>query len=896
VVTRTGTRRLFGSRSIQDRARADRRPSARAWAGGTLATLSIAAGSAAAHGFGERYELPLPLSLYLFGGAAVVALSFVVFGLFLREPKAERADARLDLSAGALGRTLLHPTLRRLVKFAAVGLFAVTLLAAFIGDQNPYRNLAPTLVWIIWWVGFAYVSAFVGDLWRLINPWANLFEASSWLVQRLSGRRLSLDAAYPAALGAWPACTLLLAFAWIELVYPSPAVPLHLGWLAIAYSFVTWSGMFLFGRAAWLENGEAFALFFGLLSRLAPTETVKGRLYLRPFGAGLRQHLSLPLSKVAFVLLMLSSVLYDGLLATPQWADFESSLAPALSGVGPWGPVVAKTLGLIGLWLLFVGAFLAISAVMSALAGHRPGALDVARAFALTLIPIVLGYHVAHYLVYLLIQGQYIIPLVSDPFGFGCNLLGTADYRVDIALAGARFTWYLALAAIVVGHVAAVYLAHARAPAVFKAPGAALRTQIPLTGLMVVYTFIGLSIIAEPIVDTRAAAEPTSITTEIAVPAHAVLPDALSGRLRPLPSGTVAKLKLTCKVLGSGFQDGTRTTAADLLYAFAFAYRWGQRAEGEERYDPVVDAATAAMREHLVGLRVAGVDAVSKSFRIGDVNFVREIFTVETFLNVARDDVDWNAAVAPPFSTVPWHLLVLMEEAVVRGWAAFSQAEARRRGLPWLDLVRSNELAPKLAALVAQFEAEGYRPDALEQHVGEDAARQRWAALAGFYKANHHFLVTNGPYMLKRWSDDSVTLDAFRDLSYPLGVGSYDVYALPRRGFITRVTRSGASLVVSGDIEVVEKFQRSHRLVRTPLTSLPAVVRQRAAPECRFVVADQTGRIVLSGAATVGSNATFVIDLAGKLSPGTYALSAYIAVNGNAMNPEIYRSTVSISP
>ena len=99
----------------------------------------------------------------------------------------------------------------------------------------------------------------------------------------------------------------------------------------------------------------------------------------------------------------------------------------------------------------------------------RPEPLEVARSFALTLVPIAIGYHVAHYLVFLLVQGQYIIPLLSDPFGCGWNLFGTAGYRVDIAIAGARFAWYAAVAAIVIGHMIAVYLAHLRAMAVFCA-------------------------------------------------------------------------------------------------------------------------------------------------------------------------------------------------------------------------------------------------------------------------------------------------------------------------------------------------------------------------------------------------------------------------------------------
>jgi hypothetical protein len=270
---------------------------------------------------------------------------------------------------------------------------------------------------------------------------------------------------------------------------------------------------------------------------------------------------------------------------------------------------------------------------------------------------------------------------------------------------------------------------------------------------------------------------------------------------------------------------------------------------------------------------------------------VRELLTFEVYLDIAPADPDWNAAVAPPWSTLPWHVLALMEEAVSRGWAAFSEAEAKRRGAPWLDLVRSPELNARLAALVADFEARAFRPEALRAYVSDEEARRRWRALAAFHQASGHFLVTNGPYKLKGWSPQSVTLEAFRDLSYPLGVGSFDAYAVPRRGFITRVDRDGDRLTVSGDIEVVEKFQRSYRLVRSPLKSVPGPTLQRAAPECRYVIIDEQGRVALAGTALPGPDASFRINLKDRLpSAGNFTFSAVIAVNGNTMNAEIHRT------
>jgi hypothetical protein len=853
---------------------------------------------ASAHGFGQRYELPLPLSLYLFGAAATVALSFVVLGLFVRRRSAPRAHARIDLLDNPVGRTVGGSAVVWSLRLAVLALFLVAILAGLLGNQNPYRNIAPTLVWIIWWVGLAYVSAFVGDIWALVNPWRTVFDAADWLYRRVGvGSELGLRRPYPQALGVWPACMLLLAFCWIELVYANAAAPAHIARLAVAYSALTWTGMLVFGRDVWLQHGEVFSLVFGTFARFAPTEAKDNRLLLRLPGAGLLDDRQVSTSMMAFVLLLLATVLYDGLTGTGEWTEMEGALRAHVPGSAETSGMAIKTAGLFVLWGLFLGAYLGISTVMSRVAAGRSSPIEIARSFALTLVPIAIGYHFAHYLVFLLVHGQYIIPLLSDPFGYGWNLFGTAGYRVDIAIAGARLAWYAALAAIVTGHVTAVYLAHMRALRVFEPHRVALAAQVPLTALMVLYTFIGLSITAEPIVESRAAAQRTAVAAErVAVPENAVLAQARTGLLQPVGPDKTARVKLTYKVLGSAFHDATKTDVADLLYAYAFAYRWGVRGNGEApHYDPFVDAATAPLRRHLVAVRAAGVDTGSKSFRVGDVNFVREVFTIEVYLDIVPDDADWNAVVAPPWSTLPWHVLVLMEEAVTRGWAAFSQAEAVRRGVPWLDLVRSEEINAKLASLLPQFEREGSRPKALLALVTEEEARRRWAALTKFYQAGGHFLVTNGPYKLKRWSPQSVTLEAFRDLSYPLGVGSYDAYALPRRGFITKVDWSDERLTLSGEIEVVEKFQRSTRLVRVPLKSVSAAVLKRSAPECRYTVTDPDGRVVLAGAALLGVDANFQINLKGRLPPGPYMLSAIIAVNGNTMNAEIHRIPLATS-
>ena len=159
-------------------------------------------------------------------------------------------------------------------------------------------------------------------------------------------------------------------------------------------------------------------------------------------------------------------------------------------------------------------------------------------------------------------------------------------------------------------------------------------------------TLLG-AIVLGPIVQ-RAPSAPAVVS----VPADAVLPEAGSGRFREVGPGTVARVALTYGALTSSFHDGTRTTAADIFYPYAFVYRWGTKgAGGEARYDPAIGRSTALLRERLAGVRLAGIDRTTKSIRFGDLAFIREMLIVEVYLKAAsfftlclpfgRDDQTW---------------------------------------------------------------------------------------------------------------------------------------------------------------------------------------------------------------------------------------------------------------
>jgi len=477
----------------------------------------------------------VPLWLWVTGAAAAIVLSFVIIGLFVRGNPVVRRYPRVNLLRWRIGRVLAGRPVRLAAQGVSVGLLFLVVTAGLIGDQNPTRNLAPIWVWVIWWVGFAYVSALAGNLWAAVNPWAAIFGWAEALVRRVGGG-LVLGLPHPQRLGMWPAIVLFTGFAWIELVYSGRAVPARLALIIASYSVITWSGMILFGRGMWLRHGDPFAAAFGLLARFSPTEvrvtdpgacrlceagcrpgrdgcvdcsecfdraTPDAREWnLRPYGAGLRRTDDVTASMVVFVLLLLSTVAFDGFTATPAWARLESSFYAALTPLGGARLTVIGTLGLLGFAAVFCAVYGVFTAWMAQSAASGQSAGTVARLFVLSLVPIAIAYQLAHYFSYLLIQGQLVIRLASDPFGFGWNLLGTARYRPDIGIVGARFAWYASVITIVLGHIIAVYVAHAIALGHYPDRRVAVRSQVPMLILMVGYTIAGLWMVAQPIVET----------------------------------------------------------------------------------------------------------------------------------------------------------------------------------------------------------------------------------------------------------------------------------------------------------------------------------------------------------------------------------------------------------
>ena len=467
----------------------------------SLAVLVVSQRTAAAHALAQRYDLPLPLGFFLLAAGAVVAVTFAILAWAARRPKAIRSHTGPDRIVAS---GIVPPVVVFAVQTASVALLALIVAAGLFGHQNPFKNIAPVAVWVIWWVGMALLSAFVGNVWALLNPLAALFGFAQWLARRCGGR-LSLGLAYPPWLGAWPACALLLVFAWLELVAPDRDVPRSIAIAILIYSALTFAGFAAFGRNVWLKGGDVFSVFFDLLGRFAPLHFENNRGWhwtFRPYASGLRTRQPLDASMTAFTLIVLGTVTVDGFMETPLWASVVEWILSA-DDLKPANSRAYMTLAsalLVAGPLLLAALFLATTSIMARIA-RDPQPAPLAGLFVLSLVPIAIAYHLAHYFSLLAIAGQFIIPLVSDPFGTGWDLFGTTLYRIDIGIVDARFIWYLSVVAIVTGHMIAVWLAHQTASEINRDGNAARRSQYPMLILMVGYTMLSLWILAQPIVE-----------------------------------------------------------------------------------------------------------------------------------------------------------------------------------------------------------------------------------------------------------------------------------------------------------------------------------------------------------------------------------------------------------
>ncbi|GAB3597523.1 hypothetical protein GCM10027446_25790 [Angustibacter peucedani] len=428
-----------------------------------------------AHGVGSRQDLPLPFGLAVAGAATALVVSFVLLGLLWREPRVDGANAGIPLPSWLASG--LDSRVTRAVIAVLGGVVTAYVLVALVLGKDDADNPVPFVVYVLLWVGLVPLSVAFGPVWRRVNP----VRALHGLVLR-AARLDPADGvvALPRGLGYWPAAVGLLAFTWLELVAPENATLPVLRLAITLYVAVQLLAGFVFG-SRWYDRGDAFEVWSGLFGRLSVLgRRADGRLVVRSPLAGLDALAPAP-GLPATVAVMLGTTAYDGASNAPAWFTFVQS--------SPLPQTLVKTFGLVGVvvvvGLLFAGC--------TALAGWVGGARvrSMPGAFAPSLVPVALGYVVAHYWSLLVLEGQNAFLHLDDPLGDGSSWLGLAGRAPNTALLQPTLVATVQVCAIVLGHVLGVVLAHDRAVRLFPRRHAVVG-QLPLLVLMVTYTCGGL--------------------------------------------------------------------------------------------------------------------------------------------------------------------------------------------------------------------------------------------------------------------------------------------------------------------------------------------------------------------------------------------------------------------
>lgn len=428
-----------------------------------------------AHGIGGAKDLPISPELAIAGAVAALTVSFTVLAVAWREPRYDAATSGRPAPSwlAALVDSTAFAVLLRIIGFA---LFAYAAAAAILG-KDLLTNPAFGMVYVWWWVGLVPLSLFLGPVWKAISPVRTINSAFARLTGSDPDRGVF---EYPARLGYWPAALGLFAFVWLELVYPHSAElgPLRL-WCAVYVALMLLGGA-LFG-SHFYERGDPFEVYSSLVARLSVWGRRDGRLVVRSPLANLDTTPAAP-GLVAVMGVLFGSTAFDSFKDSSFWVRYTQSSSVSTT--------LLDNLALV----VFCAGVALVLAVGSALTGVGDGTRRRALPdlFAHSIVPIVVGYIVAHYLTYLVEYGQQTLIQASDPFGDGSNYLGTGDWSVNYWLSfHPGFLANTKVVAVVIGHVLGVVAAHDRAVKLLPRQHQ-LTGQLPLLFAMIAFTVGGL--------------------------------------------------------------------------------------------------------------------------------------------------------------------------------------------------------------------------------------------------------------------------------------------------------------------------------------------------------------------------------------------------------------------
>lgn len=440
---------------------------------------------------GGRSDLPIPEELFGIAAAAVLVISFIGLAILWPNPKLE--DGGFKAFPRTISRVLLSAPSQILCGAVGVFLLGLVIWSGLTGVQVASANFAPTFVYVIFWLGLVPVSLLFGNVFRAFNPWRAIGRTFGFVAKRIGGEGLPEPLPYPERFGRWPAAAGLVAFAWLELVYSGREAPSTVATAALVYAAVQLLGMSVYGVEAWCRRGDAFGVYFNLLGRLGILDWRGRELWVRPVLSGAAGIVAVP-GTVAVMIALIGTTSFDGFSQGPTWNSLAPDLQQLLVDLGISQELalqLAFTIGMAVVVALVAGLYRVGTVGMRSI-DERHSAGELGARFAHSLLPIALAYVVAHYFSYLVVQGQAIGYLASDPLGDGANIFGTAAASIDYGFITANTVWYVQVGALIIGHVSGLILAHDRALTIYTNARDATRSQYWMLTVMVGFTCLGL--------------------------------------------------------------------------------------------------------------------------------------------------------------------------------------------------------------------------------------------------------------------------------------------------------------------------------------------------------------------------------------------------------------------
>jgi len=472
--------------------------------------------------------------------------------LFAQVARAPQPDRFNLLSIGWIRVAVRSRTFRFALQAMFVGVFFLIVAAGLWGNQNPALNIAPILTWTIWWALLIVVIMFAGKAWCYVCPWdamAGWTEKLALWHKRDDG--LSLGWKWPRVVrNILIATVLFVGLTWIELGFGVTMKPRITAYLAIAMLMMAVVSALLFDRKSFCRYGclvgrvsGLYAMFAGVEVRSkrasvckachskecvtggdtaygCPTFLYPGRmqtntyciqcmecvqacphdnlaLNLRPWGSDLTVEGKPRADEAYLALLMLALSGFHGLTMTGAWPQFVEGLRGAM-GVGRLlGFSVGMAMIMVGPIALYAG-LVAISKWMAT--GHALKPLtyrDYFIRYAYAMLPIALFYHIAHNMEHLLMEGPKVVAMISDPFGWGWNVLGTAGCRIPPLISLDKL-WLVQVFLVLVGHVYSLWVAQRTSLRLFGSGKAAFRSQLPMLGGMIAFSVFSLWLLKQP--------------------------------------------------------------------------------------------------------------------------------------------------------------------------------------------------------------------------------------------------------------------------------------------------------------------------------------------------------------------------------------------------------------